>query len=237
MRESPVVLEASNLSKMYRRGPEEIHALQGVDLFLSAGEVVALVGPSGCGKTTLLNILAGWEHPDTGEISWKGAPLSAPEDLRWGELAIVPQSLGLIEELSVRENVELPVRLRKPRSGAAGTDGIDVDRVLGDFGLSSLGERLPSETSLGEQQRTALARALVLSPRLLMADEPTGHQDVVWTRGVLRALRGAASEGTCCLVATHHRPIVRFADRVLAIRGGRVEAVDAADEVAAGEEL
>lgn len=231
-----LVLEATSLTKSYRRGPEEISALAGVGLAIMSGEIVALVGPSGSGKTTLLNVLAGWERPDAGEIAWRGAPQRRPQDLPWGELAIVPQSLGLVEELTVRENVELPLRLLADRARPPPGDD-RVERLLGGFGLSSLADRLPAETSLGEQQRAALARALVLEPGLLMADEPTGHQDVVWTRGVLRALRAAATQGTACLVATHHRPIVRYADRVLAIRDGRVEAVDAADVVVAGEEL
>lgn len=234
MTDRDAVLEASGLSKSFRRGPEEIHALTGAELRVASGEVVALVGPSGSGKTTLLSVLAGWEAPDEGRISWLGKAVARPQDLRWDEMAIVPQTLGLVEEMTVRENVELPVRLSpSPSEGLRERP----ERLLAAFGLSGLADRLPSEISLGEQQRSALARALVLAPRLLMADEPTGHQDVVWTRGVLRALVAAASEGTACLIATHHRAIVRYADRVLSIRDGRLEPVDAASVVAAGEEL
>jgi putative ABC transport system ATP-binding protein len=228
------LLEARGLLKTYRRGPEEVHALVDVDLAIRSGEVVALVGPSGSGKTTLLNVLAGWERPEAGTVAWRGQTLSRPEDLPWRQVAIVPQSLGLIDELSVRENVELPLRLHR---GPNRSLGEWVDRLLGSFGLTQLADRLPAETSLGEQQRTALARALVSAPNLLIADEPTGHQDVVWTRGVLRVLRNAAEGGTACLIATHHRAVIRYADRALGIRDGRVEAVDAASVVAAGEEL
>lgn len=229
-----VVLEAEGLTKSYRRGPEEVHALIGVDLTLAAGEIVALVGPSGSGKTSLLNVLSGWEQPDGGTVRWLGKRLDRPRDLPWGELAIVPQSLGLVDELTVRENVGLPLRLGE-RLGAQEEER--VERLLGDFGLAQLSDRIPLETSLGEQQRTALARALILSPRVLIADEPTGHQDVVWSHGVLRALRRIASEGTACLVATHHRAVVRYVDRVLGIRDGIVEPLEDPSAIAAGEEL
>ena len=112
-----------------------------------------------------------------------------------------------MEELTVRENVEYPARLAKRLPELAGR----VDELLGALGLVDLADRLPVETSIGEQQRTALARALVLSPRLLLADEPTGHQDAGWSERVLVALRDAAAGGTSCLVATHNppRPVLR----------------------------
>jgi putative ABC transport system ATP-binding protein len=227
------VLEASGLSKTFRRGPEQVHALSDASLRIDAGEVVALVGPSGSGKTTLLSVLAGWEVADRGEICWMGEVVADAARLGWGELAIVPQTLGLVEELTVRENVGLPLRLGSRSDGDAGRIG----RLLGDLGLADLAGRLPGELSLGEQQRAALARALVTSPRLLMADEPTGHQDVGWTRGVLDVLETASGEGIACLLATHHRAIVRYADRVLSIGDGRLAEVDADEVVGAGDEL
>jgi ABC-type lipoprotein export system ATPase subunit len=231
--DAPPVLEASGLSKAYRRGPEEVRAVTDAALQIDAGEIVALVGPSGSGKTTLLSLLAGWERADRGEVCWMGRPRD-PATLTWPEMAVVPQTLGLVEELNVRENVEMPVRL-----GGEGTRqaGVRVDGLLEDLGLAGLAERLPGEVSLGEQQRAALARALVLAPRLLMADEPTGHQDVEWTRGVLGVFEAAASEGIACLIATHHRALVRYAHRVLRITDGRLDEVSADDVVAAGDEL
>lgn len=241
--EAPV-LEGSGLTKTFRRGPEEVHALSGADLIVRAGEIVALVGPSGSGKTTLLSVLAGWVRPDRGEICWLGQPLPDPASLGWGEMAIVPQTLGMVEELSIRENVELPLRLGgRPASedpaseGPASQGSVRVNGLLDDLGLTGLASRLPGEVSLGEQQRGALARALVLGPRLLMADEPTGHQDVDWTRGVLRVVEAASSDGIACLIATHHRALVHYADRVLRISDGRLDEVQAGDVVAAGDEL
>jgi putative ABC transport system ATP-binding protein len=222
------LLEVSDVHKSYRRGPEEVHALQGAHLSLTTGEIVALVGPSGSGKTTLLNVLCGWEHPDRGEVTWVGEPPMPAEDRPWSDIAIVPQGLGLIEELSIRENVELATRL------AGGEDRSKrVEGLLKGFGLDALADREPQEVSLGEQQRTALSRALVLRPRLLLADEPTGHQDEAWARGIFRALRLAAREGTCCLVATHNREVVTLVDRVVGIRDGQITHLDI-DEVVAG---
>lgn len=234
MTDGPPVLDATGLSKLYRRGPEEVHALRDASLRIDAGEIVALVGPSGSGKTTLLSVLAGWETADRGGFRFMGREVVDATSLDWADLAIVPQTFGLVEELSVRENVQLPTRLGQPHPGGTPER---VDHLLADLGLVALADRLPAEVSLGEQQRTALARALVLRPRLLMADEPTGQQDAGWTRGVVRALQGVASEGTACLIATHHRALVRYADRVLAIHDGSVEQVPAASVVAEGDEL
>ena len=211
------VFEGIGLTKSYRRGPEVVHALTDATITIPPGDLVALVGPSGSGKTTLLNILCGWEEPDSGRFIWKGnEAIDSPRELGWSEIAVVPQSVGLIEELTIQENVDLPARLGTPGEAEAG------DRLIADLGLAELKDRLPDEVSLGEQQRAALARALVSSPALLLADEPTGHQDSVWARGVMRALRTACAEGTACLVATHNPEVLRYVDRILGIRDGRV---------------
>ena len=123
-----------------------------------------------------------------------------------------------MEELTVRENVEYPARL----CGLLAKLRERVDRLLSELGLEELADRLPLETSIGEQQRTALARALVLSPRLLLADEPTGHQDAAWADKVLAHLREAAVGGTCCLVATHNTEATPYFDVVHTMRNGRL---------------
>lgn len=217
------VVEAQGLEKVYRRGPEEVHALRGASFALASGEIVALVGPSGSGKTTLLNVIVGWESPDGGEIVWSDGARRQGLDLPWAEVAILPQSHGLVEELSVRENVELPARLSGRLDREASTR---TGELLDELGLSALADRAPAECSIGEQQRTALGRALVQSPRLLLADEPTGHQDSVWAGEVFRILVRAAKQGTACLVATHNQEAVRWVDRVLTIRDGDVHSVE-----------
>jgi ABC-type lipoprotein export system ATPase subunit len=187
------LLEARGLDKSYRRGAERVHAVAGVDLALFPGELVALVGPSGSGKSSLLGLLAGWEPPDAGELAW--TPAAAGGAPGWSELATVPQALGLLEDLTVRENVALPVRLRLGRRRA--TEG-RTEELLGLFGLAELADRSPSETSLGQQQRAAVARALVLTPQLVLADEPSAHQDAAWVhdRSCTTAARPAWSPPT-----------------------------------------
>jgi ABC-type lipoprotein export system ATPase subunit len=211
------LLEARGLDKSYRRGAERVHALRGVDLALYPGELVALVGPSGSGKSSLLGLLAGWEPPDAGELAW--APAVAGGAPGWWELATVPQALGLLEDLTVRENVALPVRLRLGRRAAHGR----TEELLGLFGLAELADRSPSETSLGQQQRAAVARALVLTPQLVLADEPSAHQDAAWVHDVFAALRQVVHDrGAACLVATHDPDALQFADRVLHLADGEL---------------
>ena len=209
------LLTATGLVRTFHRGPESVHAVDDVDLALHEGEVVALVGRSGSGKTTLLDLLGGWERPDAGSITWHGDDVA--EEPGWGEVAIVPQQFGMIEEFTLRKNVEYPLRLAGARDASERVDG-----MLDKLGIAHIGDRLPSEVSVGEQQRAALARAVVKPPRLLLADEPTGHQDRAAARAVLAVLSDAASEGTCCLVATHEPHVARFADRVIRMSDGRL---------------
>jgi ABC-type lipoprotein export system ATPase subunit len=219
------LLEARGLDKTYRRGSERVHAVAAVDLALFPGELVALVGPSGSGKSSLLGVLAGWEPPDAGELSWApGGRVGDPGAARgreapgWAQLATVPQALGLLDDLSMRENVALPVRLGlgRRRAGEGRTE-----ELLGLFGLAELADRSPSETSLGQQQRAAVARALVLTPQLVLADEPSAHQDAAWVHDVFAALRQVVHDrGAACLVATHDPDALRFADRVLRLADG-----------------
>lgn len=213
---STPVSEVRNVTKRFHRGDEEIRALEDVTVNFSGGEVVGLVGRSGSGKTTLLSILAGWEQPDEGDVVWAG-DIGGPMP-RWRDIAVLPQKLGLIEELTVRENIEYPARLARELDDR----GDLVDDLLEDLGLDQLQDRLPRETSVGEQQRTALCRALVLSPKVLLADEPSGHQDRGWGEGVFKAIERAAARGTCCIVATHNEEIVPHLTRVLTMRDGQI---------------
>ena len=218
MRAPPVLVGVEDVRKTYERGTEHVHALDGVSFALGPGELVALVGRSGSGKTTLLNVLAGWEVPDSGTVSWKGTPAPALRALPWDEVALLPQSLGLIEELSVRGNVELPARL----AGRLDDESDRADHMIEHLGLAGLANRPPDEISLGEQQRTALARALMLRPDLLLVDEPTGHQDAGWAARVISTLNVAAGEGTCCLVATHSDEVASYASKTLRMEDGRI---------------
>lgn len=210
------VLVVDEVSKSYRRAAEEVTALRKVSFLLEPGEMVAVVGPSGSGKTTLLNLVCGWERPDDGELRWSDDfPGDDPAEFGWAHLAIVPQALGLAEDLSVRENVALPGRLAR-------STPVAVDDLLFAFGLDQLAQRQPKETSLGEQQRAAVARALALEPRLLLADEPSAHQNAAWAEAILDAFRRAADGGAACLIATHDAHALHRMDRVLTLRDGEL---------------
>lgn len=213
----PPVLEVDSVTKVYPRGSEVVHALEDVTLELEPGRLLGLMGRSGSGKTTLLNVIAGWEQPDGGNLVWN-LPNGNGAALAWADVAVVPQKLGLIEELTVRKNIEYPARLAGRLDELSGR----VDDLLEEFGLVELADRLPSETSVGQQQRTALARALVLAPRLLLADEPSGHQDAGWANGVFDALRRATLDGTCCLVATHNEEVAVYLDEIFSMQDGRL---------------
>jgi ABC-type lipoprotein export system ATPase subunit len=212
-------LTGTGLVKHYHRGVETVAALAGVDLQVDAGEFVALVGPSGSGKSTLLALLCGWEAADAGRLAYSG-PLAdrRPETFGWPDLALVPQALGLVADLSLADNVLLPARLR----GALAAEDERARGLLADFGLGHLADRYPHQASLGEQQRVAVARALLLRPSVLLADEPTAHQDRDHADRLLDAVTEAARAGSAVLVATHDEQAWARADRVLSMRDGRV---------------
>ncbi|MFK7919095.1 MAG: ABC transporter ATP-binding protein [Ilumatobacter sp.] len=206
-----IVTRLDDVTKRFRRGSETVTAVDGVSLELSTGEMVALVGPSGSGKTTLINLIVGGDEPDSGTVD-------TPDRSDWSQLAVVPQTLGLLPELTMGDNVDLPLRLGRPGD----TDALTAMQRLG---ISALFDRPPDETSLGEQQRAAVARALVTSPMLLVADEPTSHQDEANTDRVTNALVAAAASGSCVFVATHDARMLDRCDRVLEMRDGIVTTI------------
>jgi putative ABC transport system ATP-binding protein len=212
----PPLLALRGVTKTFHRGPERVRALDGASLEVRAGELVGVVGPSGSGKTTLLNIAAGWERPDVGTIEWRSTP-KVMRELSWRSMAIVPQDLALLEELPIGENVELPIRLDPDARPI-----VPVTELLSSLGLDGLVERMPADVSLGEQQRAAIARALVVGPALLLADEPTAHQDEAATQRVLSRIRSAVDRGMAALVSTHSAEVIDVLDRAVTIRDGRI---------------
>lgn len=214
-------LALAGMTKSFASPAGVLQVLTGVDLELEPGEIVAIAGRSGSGKTTMLTIVAGWDRPDAGSVVVLGAEarVAAPA---WTDVAIVPQSLGLLEELTVAENITLPARLGNARSGNTGGCGGDPAAVMRQLAIDHLGGRYPSEVSLGEQQRTAVARAAVVQPRLLLADEPIAHQDDQRAEAIMSTLRGLADEGAACVVATHNELAFEAADRVLELHDGRL---------------
>lgn len=219
MRREPL-LSVRGFTKTFTGGVEPVHALRDVSLEVAPEEVVAIVGPSGSGKTTLLMALLGWDTLDAGDVVWRGETLPHLGRLGWDELAVAGQRLGLVEELTVEENVELALTI-------AGTPEHEraerVGSALEALALDGIADRHPAATSLGEQQRTSLARALVRAPRLLLADEPTSHQDAERKRLVFRRLEDHKSLGGACLVATHDPDTLAFCDRILRMESGRLE--------------
>lgn len=207
------VLSTENVSKSYMTRSETIAALDDVSLDLHQGELVALLGRSGSGKTTLLNVLAGWERPDSGTVV---GVLSSVDRPRWAELSVVPQTLGLIEELTVAENVRLPLLL------SSGSEATTVGTLLQSLGLQQLANRYPKEISLGEQQRCAIARAVIAGPAVVLADEPTAHQDVGSAQLIFNALRERVAAGACVVAATHDVRLLDHADRVVHMEDGRL---------------
>ena len=177
------VLRLHDVVRHYRRGSEVVTAVDDVSFELETGTVTALVGPSGAGKTTLLNLVLGGDRPDGGTIE------GVPDQPRWSELAIVPQALGLLPELTIAENVDLPRRLRphRPRqrrrwsnrSTPRGDGAPAVAELLAALDIGELADRPPNETSLGQQQRAAVARALIVRPAVWRgrADEPSGRSE------------------------------------------------------------
>jgi ABC-type lipoprotein export system ATPase subunit len=185
--------------------------LRDVDLRLDGSRLVVLAGRSGSGKSTLCHLIAGITRPSTGEVLVADEPAHRVRD--WGVTSLLPQRLALAAEMTVTENAFLPARLRgRP----------DDPDLLTRLGLDGIADRPAATTSLGEQQRTALARALVLRPAVAVLDEPTGHQDDEHVGLILDALVTAARAGSLVLVATHDQRVIDVADERIDLRSGRL---------------
>ena len=214
------IFSARRLSKTYRMGETEVHALRGVDLDLSAGEFVVLLGASGSGKSTLLNILGGLDHPSAGTLSCRGRLLSDFDDaglteFRRREVGFVFQFYNLIPSLTAEENVRLVTEIaREPMSP------MDALRLVG---LEPRAEHFPAQLSGGEQQRVAIARAIAKRPAVLLCDEPTGALDSKTGVQVLQSLQHIHRDiGALVVVITHNAAIAAIADRVLQLSDGRI---------------
>jgi len=217
-----VVARAAGVVKSFGNGRAAVRVLQGVDLEAVAGEVLAVVGRSGSGKSTLLHLLGGLDRPDTGTVEVDGVRLERATEatlarVRRRKVGFVFQAFHLLPELSGIENVLVPARLAGDRGAAA--RGRELVRELG---LVEVAERLPVVLSGGEQQRLAVARALVNDPPLLLADEPTGNLDGESGAQVLELLGRVARSGKAVVVVTHERSVVERADRVLTLEHGRL---------------
>jgi putative ABC transport system ATP-binding protein len=228
------VLEARDLTKRYELSSGAVEALRGVSLTVEAGEFVALMGPSGSGKSTLLQLLGGLDRPTAGEVVLDGEMISRLSDdgatrRRREKTGFVFQSFNLIPLLDVRENVGLPFTIagQDPRSPEVAERIRDVIALVDLAGKEG---HKPDQLSAGEQQRVAVARALVTRPAILFADEPTGNLDYTTGGEILDALwRSCVDRGQTVVLVTHDSKAAAYADRVLVISDGRIE-----DEIALG---
>jgi len=218
-RRAPVFV-ARGLTKTYRMGTTEVHALRGVDLGIHAGEFVVLLGPSGSGKSTLLNILGGLDTPTSGKVRFlehelTGAGESELTRYRREHVGFVFQFYNLIPSLTARENVALVTEIaERPMA---------PEEALEWVGLSERLDHFPSQLSGGEQQRVAIARAVVKRPDVLLCDEPTGALDYETGKLVLEVIaRINADLGTTAMVITHNAAIAGMADRVLRLGNGKI---------------
>jgi len=217
---SEPVFTARALTKIYRMGESEVHALRGVDLEIGAGEFIVLLGPSGSGKSTLLNILGGLDTPTAGDVRFLEHQLTGADEAeltryRREHVGFVFQFYNLIPSLTTRENVALVTDIAvNPMSPA---------EALAWVGLGERLDHFPSQLSGGEQQRVAIARAIAKRPQVLLCDEPTGALDYETGKLVLEVIAKINAElGTTAMVITHNAAISGMADRVLRLGNGRI---------------
>jgi len=219
------MVAVQDVTKTYGSGRTAAQALRGITFSIPAGQLIALRGRSGSGKTTLLNIVGGLDRADSGTVHVAGQDVTAMSgaermQLRRSSVAFIFQSFGLIPVLSAAENVGVPLRIAglNPR-----TREERVGLMLDIVGLADHAKQRPGELSGGQQQRVAIARAIAASPKLLLADEPTGQLDSETAKQIMRLLRTVvASEGVTALVATHDPNLIDIADSVIEVLDGKI---------------
>jgi ABC-type lipoprotein export system ATPase subunit len=212
-----VLVEARGAARSFERGGKRIEALAPATCRVCAGDQIALVGPSGSGKSTVLHLLAGLDTPTAGEVRWPG--LGERSALLPGRIGMVFQSPSLLASLNVVENVELPLVL----AGAEGDARAAAMAALDRLGLADLARKLPEELSGGQGQRVAMARAIVVGPRLLLADEPTGQLDQATGQELIGCLlEWLAGSRAALVLATHDPGVARRMDQVWRLERGRL---------------
>jgi len=224
VKKSKVMIKVTDLSKVFRTEEIETTALNGVSFEINDGEFVAIMGPSGCGKSTLLNILGLLDNPSGGSYMLLGSEVGQLKEkertkFRKGNIGFVFQSFNLIDELNVYENVELPLRYLNI---SAGERKQKVNEILKRMGISHRAKHFPQQLSGGQQQRVAIARAVVSSPKLILADEPTGNLDSKNGKEVMDLLSELNAEGTTIVMVTHSQKDAAVAQRVINLFDGQI---------------
>ena len=219
------MISLQNVSRYYAAGERSVHALDNVSLRVGRQEFVAVVGPSGCGKSTLMHLIAGLDHPTAGEIVVDGLNLTTADDaqltnFRRRQLGLVFQFFNLLPTMNALENVSLPLLLQ---GVPLAESDVRASQLLELVGLTNRATHFVHQLSGGEQQRTAIARALVHRPSLLIADEPTGNLDTASAERVLELFRRIARERlTTLILVTHSAEVAEAASRVVEMRDGRI---------------
>ncbi|NNG42490.1 ABC transporter ATP-binding protein [Pseudoalteromonas sp. NEC-BIFX-2020_002] len=218
------MIKLTNLSRVFRTQDVETTALSNINLIVNEGDFLAIMGPSGCGKSTLLSILGMLDSPTSGGFDFAGTDIAGYSEkqlaeLRKASIGFVFQSFNLIDELTVFENVELPLQYQKVSKSERKQR---VDAILKRVGIDHRGEHLPQQLSGGQQQRVAVARALVINPKLILADEPTGNLDSKNGDEVMAMLRELNQEGTTVIMVTHSDKEGNYADRLVRLLDGQV---------------
>ncbi len=219
------LIELENITKVYRMGTQEVHALAGVSVAINRNEYVAVMGPSGSGKSTMMNIIGCLDTPTTGTYILNGESVGEMEDndlavVRNREIGFVFQTFNLLPRANCLQNVELPLiyagfRRSKRRQMA--------EKTLHDVGLGDRMDHKPNELSGGQRQRVAVARALVTNPSLILADEPTGNLDTRTGGEILRLFESLYRQGNTLLLVTHEEEIAKHARRIIRLRDGLIE--------------
>ncbi|MBT0653916.1 ABC transporter ATP-binding protein [Geomobilimonas luticola] len=218
------LIEITKVKKQYSSGDDVVEALRGVDITIEAGEFITIMGQSGSGKSTLLSVLGGMNHPTTGEVEMAGVKLyqlpgEKLADFRAKNLGFVFQSFHLITYLTALENVMLPLAIVKMK-GSEKTAA--ARRALERVGLGNKTDRLPNQLSGGEQERVAIARAIVNNPHILLADEPTGNLDSKTSEEVMALFRELNDAGQTVVMVTHNPENGAYADRTIHLKDGMV---------------
>ena len=219
------VISTSKLTRTFRVGESEVHALDHIDLEVDEGDYVAVMGPSGSGKTTLMNILGCLDRPDSGEYRLLGQPVSSMDDeqlsaLRNQHIGFVFQSFHLLPRMTALENVLVPIRYADGWAEEGLRRGPEIIERLG---LADRAHHTPNQLSGGQRQRVAIARALVANPPLLLADEPTGNLDSKTGQEIMALFDGLNREGQTILMVTHEDEVAAHARRVIHMRDGQVD--------------
>jgi len=216
------LITLNKVNKTYRRGREQVHALDGIDLTIQQGEFVAVVGPSGSGKSTLLNIVGAMDRPNTGKVTIAGQETTTLNEqgltrLRADTIGFVFQQFFLQPTLTARENVLLPTLFTRQTHLES-----RADELLARVGLAERASHLPDELSGGEMQRVAIARALINKPKVLLADEPTGNLDSHNAQAIYALLDELHGDGLTLITVTHSEELASRAERRIHLRDGRI---------------